>query len=210
MDTLFRFLLLLLLQAIPRLQPPESVHYYRCDDYCDYCDYGLGAGAVDVVDGAPALRPAEFSSLPPDLNLDFSSPTTSASGGGGGGGGGGGEVGGAAADGVRAGGAARDSGRVQQLMWMLNELSSAYGDPEQKIAAYFLQGLFARLTSSGPRTLRTLSSAADRAASFESTRRTALRFQELSPWSSFGHVAANGAILEAFLEGARSGCTSST
>ncbi|XP_020081651.1 protein SHORT-ROOT 1-like, partial [Ananas comosus] len=97
--------------------------------------------------------------------------------------------------------AARDSGRVQQLMWMLNELSSAYGDPEQKIAAYFLQGLFARLTSSGPRTLRTLSSAADRAASFESTRRTALRFQELSPWSSFGHVAANGAILEAFLEG---------
>ncbi|OAY65279.1 Protein SHORT-ROOT 1 [Ananas comosus] len=24
-------------------------------------------------------------------------------------------------------------------MWMLNELSSAYGDPEQKIAAYFLQ-----------------------------------------------------------------------
>nr|CAD1832418.1 unnamed protein product [Ananas comosus var. bracteatus] len=97
--------------------------------------------------------------------------------------------------------AARDSGRVQHLMWMLNELSSAYGDPEQKIAAYFLQGLFARLTSSGPRTLRTLSLAADRAASFESTRRTALRFQELSPWSSFGHVAANGAILEAFLEG---------
>ncbi|KAJ6812874.1 hypothetical protein M6B38_146060 [Iris pallida] len=86
-------------------------------------------------------------------------------------------------------------------MWMLNELSSPYGDTEQKVAAYFLQALFARLTSSGPRTLRTLSSASDRTASFDSTRRVALRFQELSPWSCFGHVAANGAILESFLDG---------
>ncbi|KAI0523439.1 hypothetical protein KFK09_005834 [Dendrobium nobile] len=95
--------------------------------------------------------------------------------------------------------ASRDSSRVQQLMWMLNELASPYGDFDQKLASYFLQALFARLTSSGPRTLRTLSSASDRTASFDSTRRTALRFQELSPWSSFGHVAANGAILESFL-----------
>lgn len=95
--------------------------------------------------------------------------------------------------------ASRDSSRVQQLMWMLNELASPYGDLDQKIASYFLQALFARLTSSGPRTLRTLSSASDRTASFDSTRRTALRFQDLSPWSSFGHVASNGAILESFL-----------
>nr|QDL88595.1 protein SHORT-ROOT 1-like isoform X1 [Cymbidium goeringii] len=95
--------------------------------------------------------------------------------------------------------ASRDSSRVQQLMWMLNELASPYGDLDQKIASYFLQALFARLTSSGTNTLRTLSSASDRTVSFDSTRRTALRFQELSPWSSFGHVAANGAILESFL-----------
>ncbi|KAG6520065.1 protein SHORT-ROOT 1-like [Zingiber officinale] len=96
--------------------------------------------------------------------------------------------------------AARDTQRAQHLTWMLNELASPYGDAEQKVAAYFLQGLFARLTSSGPRTLRTLTGASDRNCSFESARRTALRFQEVSPWSSFGHVAANGAILEAFLE----------
>ncbi|KAK8958442.1 Protein SHORT-ROOT 1 [Platanthera guangdongensis] len=96
--------------------------------------------------------------------------------------------------------ASRDSPRVQHLMWMLNELASPYGDlVDHKLASYFLQALFARLTSSGPRTLRALSSASDRAASFDSTRRTALRFQELSPWSSFGHVAANGAILESLL-----------
>ncbi|KAK3146884.1 hypothetical protein QOZ80_3BG0274110 [Eleusine coracana subsp. coracana] len=104
--------------------------------------------------------------------------------------------------------AARDSQRVQQLMWMLNELASPYGDVDQKLASYFLQGLFARLTSSGTRTLRTLASASDRNTSFESTRRTALRFQELSPWASFGHVAANGAILESFLAAAAASSSS--
>lgn len=95
--------------------------------------------------------------------------------------------------------ASRDSSRVQQLMWMLNELGSRYGElADQKLASYFLQALFARLTCSGPRTLRTLSSASDRSSSFDSTRRTALRFQELSPWCSFGHLAANAAILESF------------
>lgn len=91
-----------------------------------------------------------------------------------------------------------DTARVQQLMWMLNELSSPYGDANQKLAAYFLQALLARMTSSGPRTLRTLAAAYERNCSFDSTRKTALRFQEVSPWSTFGHVASNGAILEAF------------
>ncbi|CAL9039958.1 protein SHORT-ROOT 1-like [Musa acuminata AAA Group] len=143
----------------------------------------------------PIFDPADLS-LTQDLNLDFASPSSSSVG--------------ASGAGRRWSSqlliecaravAARDSHRVQQLMWMLNELSSPYGDTEQKLAAYFLQGFFARLTSSGPRTLRTLSAASDRNCSFDSTRRTALRFQELSPWSSFGHVAANGAILEAFLD----------
>ncbi|RVW57359.1 Protein short-root [Vitis vinifera] len=57
--------------------------------------------------------------------------------------------------------------RVQQLMWMLNELSSPYGDTDQKLAAYFLQALFSRMTDS-----------------------------EVSPWTTFGHVACNGAIME--------------
>ncbi|CAA6657532.1 unnamed protein product [Spirodela intermedia] len=91
-----------------------------------------------------------------------------------------------------------DTARVQQLMWMLNELSSPYGDANQKLSAYFLQALLARMTSSGPRTLRTLAAAYERNCSFDSTRKTALRFQEVSPWSTFGHVASNGAILEAF------------
>jgi hypothetical protein len=161
--------------------------------------------------GGHLFEAADFSFPQVDIDLDFSSPASSSGAGG---------AGTAAAASSSSGGggagrwaaqlllecaravAARDSQRVQQLMWMLNELASPYGDVDQKLASYFLQGLFARLTTSGPRTLRTLAAASDRNTSFESTRRTALRFQELSPWASFGHVAANGAILEAFLEAA--------
>ncbi|CAM9003434.1 unnamed protein product [Rhodiola kirilowii] len=91
----------------------------------------------------------------------------------------------------------KDSGRVQQLMWMLNELSSPYGDTDQKLASYFLQALFSRMTDSGERCYRALVSASDKNCSFESTRKTMLKFQEVSPWTTFGHVACNGALLEA-------------
>lgn len=94
--------------------------------------------------------------------------------------------------------AEKNSTRLQQLMWMLNELSSPYGDIEQKLAAYFLQALFSRMTEAGTRTFRTLASASEKTCSFESTRKTVLKFQEVSPWTTFGHVACNGAILEAF------------
>ncbi|KAL3813693.1 hypothetical protein ACJIZ3_014961 [Penstemon smallii] len=92
----------------------------------------------------------------------------------------------------------RNSARVQQLMWMLNELSSPYGDIDQKLASYFLQAFFSRMTDSGAQTHRTLSSASEKTSSFDSTRKMILKFQEVSPWTMFGHVACNGAIMEAF------------
>ncbi|XP_057969782.1 protein SHORT-ROOT [Malania oleifera] len=92
----------------------------------------------------------------------------------------------------------KNTARLQHLTWMLNELSSPYGDTEQKLAAYFLQALFARVTDSGLRCYRSLSAASDKTTSFDSTRKTVLKFQELSPWTTFGHVACNGAIMEAF------------
>ncbi|KAE8704857.1 Protein SHORT-ROOT 2 [Hibiscus syriacus] len=92
----------------------------------------------------------------------------------------------------------RNSERFQQLMWMLNELSSPYGDTDQKLGSYFLQALFSRMTDSGERFYRTLASASEKTCSFESTRKMVLKFQEVSPWTTFGHVACNGAIMEAF------------
>ncbi|TKY48312.1 SHORT-ROOT protein [Spatholobus suberectus] len=94
----------------------------------------------------------------------------------------------------------RDSTKTHHLLWMLNELASPYGDCDQKLASYFLQALFCRATESGERCYKTLSSVAEKNHSFDSARKLILRFQEVSPWTTFGHVASNGAILEA-LEG---------
>ncbi|CAN0863700.1 Protein SHORT-ROOT [Linum grandiflorum] len=81
-------------------------------------------------------------------------------------------------------------------MWVLNEVASPYGDRDQKLASYFLQAIFSRMTDSGRRSLRSISSASDRSSSFDSTRKLLLKFQEVSPWTTFGHVSSNGAILE--------------
>lgn len=94
----------------------------------------------------------------------------------------------------------RDSSKAHHLLWMLNELASPYGDCDQKLASYFLQALFCKATESGQRCYKTLSSVAEKNHSFDSARKLILKFQEVSPWTTFGHVASNGAILEA-LEG---------
>ncbi|KAA8527271.1 hypothetical protein F0562_034632 [Nyssa sinensis] len=94
----------------------------------------------------------------------------------------------------------KDSSKIHLLLWRLNELASPYGDCDQKIAYYFLQALFCKATESGQRCYNTLNSVAEKSHSFDSARKLILKFQEVSPWTTFGHVASNGAILEA-LEG---------
>ncbi|KAJ7947476.1 protein SHORT-ROOT-like [Quillaja saponaria] len=94
----------------------------------------------------------------------------------------------------------RDSSKIHHLLWMLNELASPYGDCDQKLASYFLQALFCKATESGQRCYKTLISVAEKSHSFDSARKLILKFQEVSPWTTFGHVASNGVILEA-LEG---------
>ncbi|KAJ8548137.1 hypothetical protein K7X08_021373 [Anisodus acutangulus] len=91
----------------------------------------------------------------------------------------------------------KDSTKIHHLLWMLNELASPYGDCNQKLAFYFLQALFCKATDTGLRCYKTLTSAAEKSKSFDSSRRLILKFQEVSPWTTFGHVASNGAILEA-------------
>ncbi|KAG6531744.1 protein SHORT-ROOT-like [Zingiber officinale] len=91
----------------------------------------------------------------------------------------------------------RDSANLQRFLWMLNELASPYGDREQRLAYAFLQALFCCATASGDHFYNTSLAVAERAISFASTRRLALKFQEAAPWTTFGHVAANGALLHA-------------
>ncbi|KAL6970735.1 hypothetical protein U1Q18_030426, partial [Sarracenia purpurea var. burkii] len=91
----------------------------------------------------------------------------------------------------------KDSDKIHHLLWMLNELASPYGDCEQKLASHFLLALFCKVTASGPRCHKTLISIAEKSQSFDSARKLMLKFQEVCPWATFGHVASNGAILEA-------------
>ncbi|KAJ0977135.1 hypothetical protein J5N97_012609 [Dioscorea zingiberensis] len=94
----------------------------------------------------------------------------------------------------------KDSSKIHHFLWMLNELSSPYGDTDQKLASYFLQALFCKATESGDRSYNTLISVAEKIHSFDTARKVILKFQEVSPWTTFGHVASNAVILEA-LEG---------
>ncbi|XP_062100779.1 protein SHORT-ROOT-like [Humulus lupulus] len=91
----------------------------------------------------------------------------------------------------------KDSTKIHNLLWMLNELASPYGDCDQKLGSYFLQALFYKSTNSGLHCYKKLTSVADKMRSFDCARKLILKFQEVSPWTTFGHVASNGAILEA-------------
>lgn len=73
--------------------------------------------------------------------------------------------------------AANDTPRIQSLMWGLNELASPYGDCDQRLASYFLQALFCRVTGTGARCHSILCAAAEKTYSFESLRKMILTFQ---------------------------------
>ncbi|KAJ7527258.1 hypothetical protein O6H91_16G045000 [Diphasiastrum complanatum] len=88
--------------------------------------------------------------------------------------------------------------KVQYMMRILADLSSPYGDLNQRLAACFLQGFLSKLTGNGSACHNALIVAADRSCSFLSTRGMILKYQEVSPWMTFGHVAANGALMETF------------
>ncbi|KAB5515840.1 hypothetical protein DKX38_026488 [Salix brachista] len=78
-----------------------------------------------------------------------------------------------------------------------NKWASKLLNCDQKLASYFLQALFCKATDSGQRCFKTLATVAEKSHSFDSARKLILKFQEVSPWTTFGHVASNGAILEA-------------
>lgn len=57
--------------------------------------------------------------------------------------------------------------------------------------------MFSRVTDSGAKWYGTLVAASEKRSCFESMRRMVLKFEEVSPWMTFGHVASNGWIMEA-------------
>jgi hypothetical protein len=73
--------------------------------------------------------------------------------------------------------AVNDTLRAQNLMSGLNELASPYGDCDQRLASYFLQALFCKITGTGLSCHRILRAAAEKSYSFESLRKMILDFQ---------------------------------
>ncbi|KAF5735466.1 hypothetical protein HS088_TW15G00972 [Tripterygium wilfordii] len=89
-------------------------------------------------------------------------------------------------------------GNVEEASHMINDLRhmvSVQGDPPQRIAAYMVEGLAARMAASGRYLYKTLKCkeppSSDRLAAMQ------ILF-EVCPCFKFGFMAANGAIVEAF------------
>ncbi|CAN8264167.1 unnamed protein product [Cochlearia groenlandica] len=92
-----------------------------------------------------------------------------------------------------------DATLTQQIIWVLNNLSSPDGDSTQRLASSFLRALISRASTKIPAFSFLSSSAA--AASHKTVHRFSVielaAFVDLTPWHRFGFIAANAAILDA-------------
>lgn len=81
------------------------------------------------------------------------------------------------------------------LIAQLNQVVSIYGDPMQRLAAYMVEGLVARVASSGSSLYRALRCKEPPNKDLLSAMQI---LYEVCPYFKFGYMAANGAIAEAF------------
>ncbi|KAJ7516851.1 hypothetical protein O6H91_21G001300 [Diphasiastrum complanatum] len=86
---------------------------------------------------------------------------------------------------------------AHNLVNRLNQLVSIYGDPMQRLAAYTVEGLVAKLKSSGKGLYSALKCKEPPVGDLLSAMQI---MYEVCPYIKFGYMAANGAIAEAFRE----------
>ncbi|KAJ7566802.1 hypothetical protein O6H91_02G119200 [Diphasiastrum complanatum] len=85
---------------------------------------------------------------------------------------------------------------AQQIMWVLNNIASAEGDPNQRASACFLRALVLRASRMVPNLIPNVTAAIHSTKILSAIKLA--EFVDLIPWYRFGFSAANGAILEAF------------
>ncbi|KAH6756417.1 hypothetical protein C2S53_002509 [Perilla frutescens var. hirtella] len=86
---------------------------------------------------------------------------------------------------------------AQQVMWVLNNVASSLGDPNQRLASFFLRALISKASRVCPSTIN-FNSAASAASHRRLMSVTELAgYVDLIPWHRFGFCAANSAILQA-------------
>eukprot|EP01018_Ginkgo_biloba_P017648 Gb_31684 [translate_table: standard] len=88
-----------------------------------------------------------------------------------------------------------DSFRTDKLIAELRQVVSICGDPMQRLGAYMVEGLVARLACSGGVIYRALKCKEPASAELLSYMQI---LYEVCPFFKFGYMAANGAIAEAF------------
>ncbi|GLJ26966.1 hypothetical protein SUGI_0528060 [Cryptomeria japonica] len=92
---------------------------------------------------------------------------------------------------------------AQQIMWVLNNIASAEGDPNQRVTSCFLRALVARAAKMGNTNIVPKGMGMDAvppSAGVSSKKLSVIElagFVDLTPWHRFGFSAANGAIAEA-------------
>eukprot|EP00249_Psilotum_nudum_P032304 c4763_g1_i1 orf=1198-2439(+) len=94
--------------------------------------------------------------------------------------------------------AGNDMGRIQHLMWVLNDLAYLSGDTNQRLAGYGLKALFCRVAGSGELpSSYSLPNSSFIPSDPRSLHRAFLRFYDASPWHHMVYSVANWAILDA-------------
>ncbi|KAL9268712.1 Scarecrow-like transcription factor PAT1-like protein [Drosera capensis] len=93
-----------------------------------------------------------------------------------------------------------DKWTTQWLLEELRQLVSVSGEPIQRLGAYILEGLVARLSSSGSSICKALKSKEPSCADLLSYLHI---LYEVCPYIKFGYMAANGAIAEAMKDESR-------
>lgn len=88
---------------------------------------------------------------------------------------------------------------AQQVMWVLNNVASFTGDPNQRLASWFLRALISRAARVCPTTM-SATTFNDGSSSIQRRLMTVTElagYVDLLPWHRFGFCAANSAIFNA-------------
>ncbi|PIM98240.1 hypothetical protein CDL12_29282 [Handroanthus impetiginosus] len=85
---------------------------------------------------------------------------------------------------------------AQQVMWVLNNVASSTGDPNQRLASYFLRALISKASRVCPTTMN-FNAGGSGAISRPMSVTELAGYVDLIPWHRFGFCASNGAILKA-------------
>ena len=88
-----------------------------------------------------------------------------------------------------------DGTLAQQVMWVLNNVASLVGDPNQRLASWFLRALISRASKVCPTAMNFDGSSTIRRRNMSVTELAV--YVDLIPWHRFGFCASNSAILKA-------------